>query len=209
MPSNNSLIAEPSAELIAALRESDPDAQLAIYREYATLIYTVIRRLIGRPAIADELFQEVFVDILRGIAGYSGAGSFGGWIRSIAVNRCMMYLRSPWHRGVLWLDALHGGNSHDSDMVERSRADTPQLDATLNARADLERAFGALPALTRAVVWLHDVEEYTHKEIAQLLHRTPSFSKSQLMRGHARLRQLLDAEIAPTACASTPVVSKS
>jgi len=51
-----------------------------------------------------------------------------------------------------------------------------------------------LPAQTRAVVWLHDVEGFTHAEIGIALGRSPSFSKSQLSRAHARLRDLLGAE---------------
>jgi RNA polymerase sigma-70 factor (ECF subfamily) len=57
--------------------------------------------------------------------------------------------------------------------------------------AALERALMTLPALTRAIVWLHDVEGYTHADIGLALGRTPSFSKSQLARAHRRLRALL------------------
>jgi len=59
---------------------------------------------------------------------------------------------------------------------------------------DLERAFEELSETSRAVVWLHDVEGYTHEEIAELMDRTVSFSKSQLARAHQRLRRLLGAE---------------
>jgi RNA polymerase sigma-70 factor (ECF subfamily) len=58
---------------------------------------------------------------------------------------------------------------------------------------DLERAFEHLSETSRAVVWLHDVEGYTHEEIAALMEKTVSFSKSQLARAHARLRNLLEA----------------
>ncbi len=52
-----------------------------------------------------------------------------------------------------------------------------------------------LPAVSRTVVWLHDVEGFTHKEIAALLGKTESFSKSQLSRAYQKLRPLLDAEV--------------
>ena len=68
-------------------------------------------------------------------------------------------------------------------------------DAQAQASADVERALAALPPLTRSVVWLHDVEGYTHGEIARLLGRTASFSKSQLARAHQRLRELLDPTV--------------
>jgi len=60
--------------------------------------------------------------------------------------------------------------------------------------AALERALMTLPSLSRAVVWLHDVEGYTHADIGFALGRTPSFSKSQLARAHRRLRDVLGAE---------------
>ncbi len=59
---------------------------------------------------------------------------------------------------------------------------------------DLERAFERLSETSRAVVWLHDVEGYTHEEIAEQMGKTVSFSKSQLARAHARLRGMLDDE---------------
>ena len=63
---------------------------------------------------------------------------------------------------------------------------------------DLERAFEQLSETSRAVVWLHDVEGYTHEEIAEQMGKTVSFSKSQLARAHARLRGMLDDEgVAP------------
>src|SRR6266581_2006353 len=62
------------------------------------------------------------------------------------------------------------------------------------ARIDLERAFEQLSEMSRAVVWLHDVEGYTHEEIAESMGKTVSFSKSQLARAHARLRLMLDRE---------------
>jgi RNA polymerase sigma-70 factor (ECF subfamily) len=79
------------------------------------------------------------------------------------------------------------------------RIDTEHFDsepspaaASSDERIELERALDALPATARAVVWLHDVEGLTHREIAKLMGRTASFSKSQLARAHERLRTLLD-----------------
>ena len=60
---------------------------------------------------------------------------------------------------------------------------------------DLDAALASLPAVSRAVVWLHDVEGFTHKEIAGLMGKTESFSKSQLSRAYQRLRPMLEAEV--------------
>ena len=80
-------------------------------------------------------------------------------------------------------DELH------EEVVGRQRRRTPHL------RMDLEAALERLPEVSRAVVWLHDVEGYTHDEIAGMMGKTPSFSKSQLARAHARLRRWLGEEV--------------
>jgi RNA polymerase sigma-70 factor (ECF subfamily) len=186
-----------SAEVVRAARAGEPAAYEAIYRLYQRPIYTLIRRLISRPALADDLFQETFVEVLRSIGAYTGEGSFGGWVRRIAVSKCLMYLRSPWHRHLNFF----GGASDDEPDESQTLPDPgPRPDLAAEASFDLERALEALPDITRSVVWLHDVEGYTHGEIGRLLGRTTSFSKSQLARAHVRLRELLEpTAVAPSA----------
>jgi len=168
--------------IAAAARQGDERALEAVYRATAMPLYTLLRRLVRRPAIAEELLQETFVDVLEHIGAFEGRCPLAAWIRSIAVNRALMYLRSPWHRSLEWLDA-------DPGRLEGLGSESPVADS--GADPGLERALMRLPALTRAVVWLHDVEGYTHVEIGTALSRTPSFSKTQLSRAHARLRDLL------------------
>ncbi|HKU16342.1 MAG TPA: RNA polymerase sigma factor [Steroidobacteraceae bacterium] len=178
---------EVTAEVLSAACGGDVRAQEAIYRAYQRPVYSLIRRLIARPAIADELFQDTFIEILRSLRSYSGDGAFGGWVRAIAVNKCLMYLRSPWHRSFAYVDT---DDTETIASVLIDAASTPDVQA--QASSDLERALAALPPLTRSVVWLHDVEGYTHGEIARLMGRSTSFSKSQLARAHQRLREVLD-----------------
>jgi RNA polymerase sigma factor (sigma-70 family) len=186
---------EVTAEVLDAARGGDVRAQETIYRSYQRPIYSLIRRLIARPAIADELFQDTFIEILRSLHSYSGDGAFGGWVRAIAVNKCLMYLRSPWHRSFAYIDA------DESESLAEALIDLKSgPDAQVQASTDVEYALAALPPLTRTVVWLHDVEGYTHGEIARLMGRTASFSKSQLARAHQRLRELLDPKSESLPC---------
>jgi RNA polymerase sigma-70 factor (ECF subfamily) len=182
--------------IAAAARQGDARALEAVYRATAAPIYTLLRRLVRRPAIAEELLQETFVDVLEHIGAFEGRCPLAAWIRSIAVNRALMYLRSPWHRSLEWLDA-------DPGRLEGLRSESTA--AAVGAEPGLDRALMRLPALTRAVVWLHDVEGYTHAEIGTALGRTPSFSKTRLARAHARLRNLLaDAETIKEGTPCTP-----
>jgi RNA polymerase sigma-70 factor (ECF subfamily) len=168
--------------LVAAAASGDVKALEAVYAATAGPIYSMLRRLVRRPAIAEELLQETFVDVLEHIGAFEGRCPLPAWIRAIAVNRALMYLRSPWHRSLEWLDKDPGG-------LDR----LPAADGGAYAPMDtaLERALMTLPAISRAVVWLHDVEGFTHADIGFALGRTPSFSKSQLARAHRRLRELL------------------
>jgi RNA polymerase sigma-70 factor (ECF subfamily) len=174
-------------ETVAAAQAGDEAAIEAVYHATAGPLYTLLRRLVRRPAIAEELLQETFVDVLEHIGAYEGRCPLPAWIRALAVNRALMYLRSPWHRSLEWMDKDPGG----ADRL-------PARDRAACVDAGVERALMTLPAISRAVVWLHDVEGYTHAEIGLALGRTPSFSKSQLSRAHARLRAGL-ADPAPVA----------
>jgi len=183
------------AELAGAMR-GDRQAHARLYECFAPGIYTLARRMLAEPALADDVLQETFVDVIRGIGGFRGDASLDTWIRRIAINHCLMHLRSPWHvRGEALpedLVATHGGSD---------------VQGSAQRQLDLAGALARLPAVSRAVVWLHDVEGYTHREIAGLLGRTPSFSKSQLARAHDRLRGLISDTDGDEAC--EPILKRS
>ncbi len=178
----------PSATVALAQR-GDEAALGAFYAACAAPAYTLIRRIVPGPA-ADDLLQDAFIDAIRGLPRFRGGVPLGAWFRSIVVRRCYMHLRSPWQRSRDWL----------GDLLER--VDGPAAaPAAPGLALDLERALERLAPTARLVVWLHDVEGYTHEEIAAVTARTPSFSKSQLARAHARLRAWLEPEHAPSRCA--------
>ncbi|MBS1200080.1 MAG: hypothetical protein H6R27_758 [Proteobacteria bacterium] len=183
-------------ETVAAARSGDSAALGRVYDRCSAATFSLIRRLVRREAVAEDLLQETFADVIEHIGTFEGRAPLPMWIRSIAVRRSLMYLRSPWHRSLEWLEARPD--------IEPS---APGEAAVLEHRSDLEQALMTLPAMARAVVWLHDVEGYTHGEIAEGLGRTASFSKSQLSRAHERLRQALEADSprAEEATACTPI----
>jgi RNA polymerase sigma factor (sigma-70 family) len=172
---------EIPADILERARTGDVIAHEHIYKVLSKPVYTLIRRLVMRPAIAEELLQDAFVEIFCGMRSYRGTGAFNGWVRSIAVNKSLMYLRSPWHRGLAWIGIDAVAALHQEAVA----GVTEPIDG------DLERALAALSDVSRTVVWLHDVEDMTHAEIARLFNRTTSFSKAQLSRAHRQLRERL------------------
>jgi len=179
-------------ETLVRARAGAVDAQEAIYHAFQRPVRTLARRLVPNVAVAEDLAQDVFVDVLTKLGQYDGRGSFAGWVRSITVNKCLMHLRSPWQRARRWLDSASedGGAGWPEQRSASVTGDT----------VDLERALARLGDTARAIVWLHDVEGYTHAEIGRLLGGTASFSKSQLARAHAHLRELLESDGVKATC---------
>jgi len=130
--------------------------------------------------------------LLQRLGDFRGEAPLGAWVRQIAVSRCLMYLRSPWHRA-----RLHWELEDDGFLGSVTLPVTP---ATSADAVDVERALATLTPVGRAVVWLFEVEGYSHEEIARLFGRSVSFSKSQLARALARLRLSLAPQEDPEAC---------
>jgi RNA polymerase sigma factor (sigma-70 family) len=160
----------------AGLAAGDPEAQAHAYRLLAPPVLGMSKRILGDTGLAEEVLQDTFVTLLEQADTVRDPSALVGWVRQTAVNHCLMRLRSPWNRR-----RASGPGPESIDLL----ADGPRAE---NLR-DLERALGRLLPETRMVLWLHDVEGYTHSEIGALLGRTSSYSKSRLARGY---RQLLD-----------------
>lgn len=171
--------------LLARARRGEPAAFEQIYRWFERPVFTLALRLCGDREEASEVLQETMLKVLRGIGDYRGSGPFWGWLRQIAINEALLRLR----RGRR-LDQELALDGHD---LEDAAPPPPAVaDAAL-----LQRALAALPAATRSVLWLYHAEGHTHEEIAALMQRSPSFSKSQLARGTRRQRALLQVEESP------------
>lgn len=161
--------------VVARARAGDAAALEAVYRAFETPVYNLARRICRTTEDAEDVMQETFFEVCRSIRRYRGDGSLWGWIRTITASKALMRLRRNKYR--------------DTDELDDEFAPGRRDDTAL--RMDLEAALERLSETSRAVVWLHDVEGYTHDEIAGMMGKTPSFSKSQLARAHARLRSWL------------------
>jgi RNA polymerase sigma-70 factor (ECF subfamily) len=175
----------PDDELAAA-RAGDSQARSALFARVAPATLAIIRRLVRHSATADDLLQDTLIAMFEHLGEFRGEAPFGVWVRRIAVSRCLMVFRSPWHRARVALES----------WTEDARAAT-ESDGRTSDLIDLDCALAKLAPVTRAVVWLYDVEGWSHEEIARAFDRTVSFSKSQLARGHARLRNQLRAPVTP------------
>jgi len=170
--------AEVDEETLALARAGDRRGLERLYRLFERAVYTLARRMTGCPDAAADVMQNSFLRAFRSLGQYRGEAPFGHWLRSICATEALMHLRA----GRRFLELF------DSDAVHD--ADAPAVEDV--CQLDLEKALSLMPPLPRAVLWLYHVEGYSHAEIASLSGKTVSFSKSQLSRAHARLRELLD-----------------
>jgi len=172
--------------IVKRAARGDARAHEIIYRAFATPVYSLCLRFTKVPAHAEDLVQETFIEIMRSISRFRGEAALGSWIRRIAVSKALMFLRSAWtSRGQSLAEDWH--EITPDDAVGRGLSRQP------DEAIDLDAALANLPSVGRAVVWLHDVEGFTHKEIGTLMGQSESFSKSQLSRAYQRLRPMLAA----------------
>ena len=164
-----------------------------IYRRHAARIHGLCLRLTADRGEAENLVQDTFVKAWFSLAGYAGQGSLGGWLGRVAVN--------------LWRDRFRA-RSRGARLLERLAAETAGNEAAGGTTAgpgtaagsgvvplllavDLERAVARLPQGGRTVYVLHDVEGYTHREIADLLGVAVGTVKAHLHRARRLLRTML------------------
>ncbi len=165
------------AVLLTAARDGDETAFGALYDRHSDRVRRLIQRWVSDPDLVDDLCQESWLRAFRGIASFRGDSEFGSWIHSIARNVVMGRGRSVKRRNEL--------------LAESWRPRTTTNPEPIELRLELDRAVSGLPSGMRQVLWMHDVEGWTHADIGELLGVATGTSKSQLFRARARLRESL------------------
>jgi RNA polymerase sigma-70 factor, ECF subfamily len=165
--------------LLQRARNGDESALRTLWVQHSPHIDAVIRRLCGDIDLAADIAQEVWMQIFRALPSYRGDAQFGTWAHRIAVNRTLNALRK-----VRRLDRT------ETDMPDDVAAPAEDFDRGFLAES-IGAAVSRLSPGARAVFVLHDVEGYTHDEIAAELGITAGGSKSQLFKARAKLRRLL------------------
>ena len=169
--------------MVEACQQGDQVAMERLYRLYSGRVYSVVCRMVGYQD-AEEVVQEAFIKIYKGIQRFRGDSSIGTWIYRLAVNSSLTFL-SRRKRNADRVRAA--GQLHEV-------ADSPPVTGGALDRIHLERAIAKLPTGYRAVLVLHDVEGLSHDEIATIMGWHRGTSKSQLHKARARMRRLLTGE---------------
>lgn len=199
------LYQSPAVEVVTAPAPQAPDASAPdidlcrqaaagnlpafelIYQRYHRRTYSLTLRMTNSQTEAEDLTQEVFIQLFRKIGSFRGDSAFSTWLHRLTVNQVLMHFR---RRSV-----KNEKTSDDGEMPEQTVHGTsnpnkmPVID-----RIALKKAIGELPNGYRNVFVLHDIEGFEHEEVARLLGISIGTSKSQLHKARLKLRGLLIKE---------------
>jgi len=166
-----------------------------IFREYAPQVYTLARRLLGNETDAEDVTQEVFVQVLRKLATFRGEAAFPTWLYRVTVNAALAYRRKRGlqedHR--VPYDPLAEFREDGSHCVPVRRWALPpdQVAVEHETHRLIEAAIDQLPEIYRDVFVLADVEELSNADIAEMLGLSVAAVKSRLHRARLLMRNAL------------------
>ena len=177
------------AEVIRRAQEGDAKMFESLYASHCRRVYALCLRMVRNTADAEDLTQEAFLLLFRKLHTFRGESAFSSWLHRLVVNTVLMHLRKKSLPAI----SIEAASSPDTDAA-RSRREIAGPDLLLEGsidRINLGRCIAQLPAGSRAIFVLHDIQGYQHREIAKMLGRSEGVSKSQLHKARKRLRELL------------------
>jgi len=174
-------------ELARAAAAGDAEAFERLYRQFYRRVYSLALRMLGNAAQAEDLTQEVFLQVYQKIGGFRGDSAFTTWLHRLTVNQVLMHFRK---RGVKLERAAE--ESDFENVIETPLQSTRRI--SIIDRLALDKAISQLPPGYRSAFVLHDVEGYEHEEIAGMLGISVGTSKSQLHKARMRMRKLLSED---------------
>jgi RNA polymerase sigma-70 factor (ECF subfamily) len=177
----------PEAEAIERARNGDVRGYESLYHSHRSRVYSLCLRFTGNTSDAEDLAQDVFLQVYRKISTFRGDAKFGSWLYRVAMNLVLMHFRRRRPHEI----SLNAPRTLNSDPMQSQLRDQSWTSSFLVERVALGRALGSLSKARRSVVLLHDVNGFTHGEVGQRLGLAAGTSKSQLHKAHVELRDML------------------
>ncbi|HEY0376877.1 MAG TPA: RNA polymerase sigma factor [Pyrinomonadaceae bacterium] len=158
-----------------------------LYDRHRRRVYSLCLRMTGNAADAEDLTQEIFIHLLRKIGSFRGESQFTTWLHRLAVNQVLMYFRRVKARKEQMAENVDAEISVSQRRKHAARSQVVE-------RIALDAALAQVAPARRQVFVLHDVEGYSHGEIASMLGLKIGTSKSQLHKARRKLRRLLNSD---------------
>jgi RNA polymerase sigma factor (sigma-70 family) len=166
--------------LIEECRRGSRKAQFRLYELYSRAMFNAAYRIVNNRAEAEDMLQEAFTDCFRSIGSYRSESTFGAWLKTIVINKCINRLRKR-EAELVYVD--------DYQSVERPGEEEEEViwpDISVIAKAAEK-----LPDGYRVVFSLYLLEGYDHAEISQIMNISESTSKTQYLRAKNKLKKIL------------------
>jgi len=175
----NSSTGDGTLDLVRQAQAGDAGAFERLYRSQVGRIHALCIRMVNDPIRAETLTQDAFVKAWRQLHRFEGKSAFSTWLYRLAVNVVLMDLRSERRR--------RARLQSTGDLTKYNAASRePSFDTGM----DLEAGIAALPDQARAVLILHDIEGYQHKEIGEMMGIATGTSKAHLHRARKLLKAM-------------------
>jgi len=177
-------------DLTQAAATGDMAAFEEIYQRHHRRVYSICLRMLQNAFEAEDLTQDVFIQLYRKVGSFRGDSAFTTWLHRMTVNQVLMHFRK---RNVKYEKTTEEGDTPDQMVPGTSNPDRmPIVD-----KIALENAIDQLPTGYKNVFVLHDVEGFEHEEVARILGCSVGTSKSQLHKARLKLRKLLKKKANP------------
>jgi len=167
-------------ELIGRVLAGDARAERELYDAHVDRVFRLVYRMVGDSHRAQDYTQEAFIRGFRRLADFRGDSALSTWLCSIAISVTLNGLRG-----------LKRAREREVGLDQAPAIGARPVEADPDLKVRMRRAIDGLPEGYRTVFVMHDVEGYTHQEIATTLGVQPGTSKAQLFRARARLREAL------------------
>jgi RNA polymerase sigma-70 factor (ECF subfamily) len=157
-----------------------------LYERHKSLVYSICLRMTGNKSEAEDLTQEVFIQLIAKVGSFRGESQFSSWLYRFTTNHVLMYFRRATRRRETF--------PFLADEFKATRSLAVSFGPQYVDRIAIEAAVARLPSGSRSVFVKFDVEGYNHDEIATFFGCSPGNSKSQLHKARRKLRKFLASE---------------
>lgn len=161
-----------------------------IYRRHHRRVYSICLRMLQNTSEAEDLTQDVFIQLYRKIGSFRGDSAFTTWLHRMTVNQVLMHFRK---RTVKFEKTTEEGETPDQIVSGTGNPHKMQI----VDKIALDNAIEQLPTGYKNVFVLHDVEGFEHEEVARILGCSVGTSKSQLHKARLKLQKLLKKKANP------------
>jgi RNA polymerase sigma-70 factor (ECF subfamily) len=170
------------------LTDGDQQALHELYLKYHHRVYSTCLRMTRNVSEAEDLTQDVFIQLFRTLGSFRGESAFTTWLHRLTVNHVLMHFRRRKVR-----PELIGDDEESLTYLAAGRPDPKRM--RIVDRILLSEVIAKLPEGYRQAIILHDIEGLDHREIAERRGRSIGTSKSQLHKGRAMLRKLIGGHL--------------